>query len=254
MVTPDTPSCSGHKATTVDRPLNRAINPLDLSLSRRNSSQTNPPIRLVPWCADGARRELPNTEWISAVTDLFAKSGPYLVAVLFLAVALMLVALKSKIAIALCIASFVLSVASAVFGIFIWSKVNPLGPNANTKYVITYKFLDNGNFLKLLDHVELSNDLPRAVAYSAPEWASNRAYLILISELPVSDQTTVMVFLYPKDSSSPVVFCRPPQTPQQIDIAPDATKTDLPESSRFSFRVMQNGQWKPLTCIRNAVS
>ena len=191
---------------------------------------------------------LPNTQWLSTVTDLFAKNGPYLVAVLFLAVALTLVTLKNKIATALCVASFVLSAASAAFGIFVWSKVNPLGPNSNTKYVMTYKFLDDGQFLKLLDHVELSNGLQRAVAYSAPEWASNRVYLILISDLPISDETTVNMFLYPRDSSSPIVFCRPLQTPEQIDIAPDATKTDVPENSRFSFRTMQNGQWKPLSC------
>jgi len=191
---------------------------------------------------------LPNTQWLSTVTDLFAKNGPYLVAVLFLAVALTLVTLKNKIAIALCIASFVLSAASAAFGIFVWSKVNPLGPDPNTKYVMTYKFLDDGEFLKLLDHVELSNGLQRAVAYSAPEWASNRVYLILISDLPISDETTVNMFLYPRDSSSPIVFCRPLQTPEQIDIAPDATKTDVPENSRFSFRMMQNEQWKPLSC------
>jgi len=66
---------------------------------------------------------LPNTQWLSTVTDLFAKNGPYLVAVLFLAVALTLVTLKNKIATALCVASFVLSAASAAFGIFVWSKV-----------------------------------------------------------------------------------------------------------------------------------
>lgn len=193
---------------------------------------------------------LPGTQWISSVTDLFSRSGPYLVAVLFLAVALTLLASQNKIAKIFSIASFVLSVGFAAFGVFIWSKVNPLGPNTNTKYVMTYKFLDDGQFLKLLDHVELSNGLQRAEAYSAPEWASNKVYLILISDLPISDETTVNMFLYPRDSSSPIVFCRPLQTPEQIDIAPDATKTDVPQNSRFSFRIMQNGQWKPLSCNR----
>ena len=175
---------------------------------------------------------LPNTGWISAVTDLFARNGPYLVAVLFLAVALTLVALKNKIAIILCIASFALSVASAIFGMVVWDKINPLGPNTNTKYVITYQILDDGNFFEKLNHLELTNDLPRATAYSAPEWSSNKVYLILISELPISDETMISVFLYLKGSSSPIVFCRPPETPQQIDIAPDATRTIIPSGQQ----------------------
>jgi hypothetical protein len=200
--------------------------------------------------------QLPNAEWLGTVSELFAKNGPYLVAVLFLAVALSLIPWKNVIARLLCIASFLLAVGSAIFGILVWERGNPWGPNANpnVRYVITYGILDHGHFFQSLDHVAASDDLPRAIAYSAPEGMSNKVYLILISEFPISDETTVTMFLYPKDSSSPIVFCRPAQPPEQIDIASDATKTDVPESNKFSFRVMLNGQWKPLTCNRNAAS
>jgi hypothetical protein len=197
--------------------------------------------------------QLPNAEWLGMVSDLFAKNGPYLVAALFLAVALSLIPWSNVVVRILGIVSFGLAVASTIFGILVWEQANPLGPNPDVRYVLLYGVLDHGPFFQSLDRVELSNDLPKAMAYSAPDRGTEKVYLILISELPISDETMVSLFLYPKNSSFPVVFCCPPQAPQQIDIAPDPTKTDVPASSRFSFRVMENdNQWKALTCNRTA--
>lgn len=189
--------------------------------------------------------ELPDIGWISTASQLFVKYGPYLVAILFLAVALSLIPFKNLIARILCIASFVVSVGVATFAIVVWNKSNPLGSDPNVRYVLIYRILDHGQFLQKISDIKPEDGLP-AIAYSAPRWSNDEFHLILVSQKPISPEMALSIFFYTKDGAKDVpsaIFCRPPTTEEQIDIAQDQANV-----KEFHFRVMQHGQWQLLGC------
>jgi hypothetical protein len=185
---------------------------------------------------------------IQPLVQLFREDGPYLVAVLFLVLAVSLIRSRETVPRLIAVSSFSLSIICFLFGMFVWYHNTPNTLAKNVRYVLIYEVQNAGVLTPALAKVELPLKLDEwARVYAAPE-SSEGIYFIVTSPNPISDESINAIFLYTKDSRVPIVFCPAgAKGAQQVQVVSRA----LPQGTGapFAFQVMDgSAQWKDLQC------
>ena len=185
---------------------------------------------------------------ISPIVDLFRNNGPYLVAVLFLLVALSLLRSREQIPRMICVASFAISILAFIFGSVLYYYITPLVVD-NVKYVLLYKIQNADKLVPMLDRVAVLNDLDQvAKAYASPEFGKE-LNLIVVRQKPLLDENVQVLYIHLNNNNIPLIFCPAKlKNVQQVQVVLTNPNANAPNAGDFSFQVMEGSRWKDWNC------
>ena len=190
-------------------------------------------------------------DWVERATILFANQGPFLVAILLLALSIPLVFFNSRFIKIMGVVSFVASLAAFWFAVNYWTgeKLRAEVADPNRSYVQTIA-VDITGKKPLIKKVDLPQAWEKIRAQIYHQDDADELKLIIISPLPIPDGSVEFVLLRLEGEETPIVLCPSMlREAQHIQITQrNAPDKQIPQAI---MQVMMKGtnEWKDLTCF-----